>query len=126
MNPERREFLNLLSAPGRLTATETAWKLGFEPDHVPILVGAGLLQPLGHPPASAMKFFLTAEVEQKKNDAKWMTRACEVVRLKWKQKNQRAAKNRAHNGNPAPTGCDNATFANFKTTAIRYESRPQN
>jgi hypothetical protein len=98
MNPERREFLNLLSPPGRLTATETAWKLGFEPEHIPILVGAGLLQPLGHPPASAMKFFLTAEVEQKKNDAKWMTSACEAIRLKWKEKNARTVRTRLSSG----------------------------
>ena len=30
MNPERRDFLNLLSPPGRSNADETAWKLGFE------------------------------------------------------------------------------------------------
>ena len=94
MNPERKDFLNLLSPPGRLTATETAWKLGFEPDHIPMLVGAGLLKPLGHPPEGAMKFFLAAEIEQKKIDGKWMTKACEVVRLKWKEKNERAAKRR--------------------------------
>ena len=98
MNPERKDFLNLLSPPGRINATETAWKLGFEPDHIPILVSAGLLKPLGHPPPGAVKFFLTAEIEQKKNDAKWMTKACEIVRLKVKDKNERAARNRLRNG----------------------------
>jgi hypothetical protein len=98
MNPERKDFLNLLSPPGRINATETAWKLGFEPDHIPILVSAGLLKPLGHPPPGAVKFFLTAEIEQKKNDAKWMTKACEIVRLKVKDKNERAARNRMRNG----------------------------
>jgi len=98
MNPERKEFLNLLSPPGRINATETAWKLGFEPDHIPILVSAGLLKPLGHPPPGAMKFFLTAGIEQKKSDAKWMTKACEIIRLKVKDKNERAARNRLRNG----------------------------
>jgi hypothetical protein len=98
MNPERKEFLNLLSPPGRINATETAWKLGFEPDHIPILVSAGLLKPLGHPPPGAMKFFLTAEIEQKKSDAKWMTKATELIRLKVKDKNERAAINRLRNG----------------------------
>jgi hypothetical protein len=37
MNPERKEFLNLLSLPGRISATEAAWKLGFETDHITIL-----------------------------------------------------------------------------------------
>jgi len=98
MNPERKEFLNLASPPGRLNATEAAWKLGFEPDHIPILVSADLLKPLGHPPPGAMKFFLTAEIEQKKSDAKWMAKASEIVRLKIKDKNERASKNRARNG----------------------------
>lgn len=99
MNPERKEFLNLISLPGRVNAAETAWRLGFEPDHIPILVSAGLLKPLGNPPAGAVKFFLAIEVEQKKADAKWMTKASEVIRLKWKEKNERAARNRNRNGN---------------------------
>ena len=94
MNPERKEFLNLLSPPGRINATETAWKIGFEPDHIPILVSAGLLKPLGNPPPGSMKFFLTVEIEQKKNDLKWMNKATELIRLKVKDKNERAAKNR--------------------------------
>jgi hypothetical protein len=101
MNPERKEFLNLLSPPGRVNANEAAWKLGFEPDHIPILVSAGLLKPIGNPPPGAMKFFLTAVIELNKNDAKWMTKASEAVRLKWKEKNERAAKNRGRNGGVA-------------------------
>ena len=103
MNPERKEILNLLSLPGRMNAAETAWRLGFEPDHIPILVSAGLLKPLGNPPPGAMKFFLTAEIEQKKNDAKWMTKATELIRLKVKDKNERAARNRTLKGSvPQP------------------------
>lgn len=104
MNPERRDILNLVSPPGRLNAAETAWRLGFEPDHIPILVSTGLLKPLGQPPAGAMKFFLTTEIEQKKADARWMTKASEVIRLKWKEKNERAAKNRARNGRAPAVG----------------------
>jgi len=61
MNPERKEILNLVSLPGRLNAAEAAWRLGFEPDHIPILVTAGQLKPLGNPPPGAVKFFLTAK-----------------------------------------------------------------
>ena len=98
MNPERKEILNLVSLPGRLNATETAFRLGFEPEHIPILVTTGQLKPLGNPPLGAVKFFLTIEVEQKKNDAKWMNKASEIIRLKIKDKNERAARNRAGNG----------------------------
>jgi hypothetical protein len=94
MNPERKEILNLVSLPGRLNASETAFRLGFEPEHIPILVGAGQLKPLGNPPPGAVKFFLTVEVEQKKGDARWLNKATELVRLKIKDKNERAAKSR--------------------------------
>jgi hypothetical protein len=66
MNPERKEILNLVSLPGRINAVETAFRLGFEPDHIPILVSDGLLKPLGNPPPGSVKFFLAAEIEQKK------------------------------------------------------------
>ena len=109
MNPERKEFLNLLSLPGRISATEAAWKLGFETDHITILTSAGMLKPLGHPPSGAMKFFAAVDIEQKRNDAKWLNKASEVIRLKWKDKNERAAKCRAHKlvndgGQPARNG----------------------
>ena len=98
MNPERKEILNLVSLPGRLNAAETAFRLGFEPEHIPILVSAGQLKPLGNPPPGAVKFFLTAEIEQKKGDARWMNKATELIRLKVKDKNERAARNRGRNG----------------------------
>ena len=98
MNPERKEILNLVSLPGRMNAAEAAWRLGFEPDHIPILVTAGQLKPLGNPPPGAVKFFLTAEIEQKKGDARWMNKATELIRLKVKDKNERAAKSRTLKG----------------------------
>jgi hypothetical protein len=41
-----------------------------------------------------VKFFLTVEIEQKKGDARWLNKATELVRLKIKDKNERAAKSR--------------------------------
>jgi hypothetical protein len=108
MNPERKEILNLISLPGRINAAETAVRLGFEPEHIPILVSAGVLKPLGNPPPGAMKFFLAADVEQKKNDLKWMNKASELIRLKIKDKNERAAKNRALKGSAAAANGGNS------------------
>ena len=102
MNPERKEILNLASLPGRLNAAEAAWRLGFEPDHIPLLVSAGQLKPLGNPPPGTIKFFLTAEIEQKKGDARWLSKASEIIRLKIRDKNERAAKKRARNGAANP------------------------
>jgi hypothetical protein len=109
MNPERKEILNLISLPGRLNATEAAFRLGFEPDHIPILVSAGQIKPLGNPPPGAMKFFLTVEIEQKKSDARWMNKATELIRVKIKDKNERAAKTRTLKGSVSTTNGNNSS-----------------
>ncbi len=95
MNPERKEFLSLATLPGRLNPNETAWQLGFEPHDIPILVSFGLLKPLGHPPASSVKYFASTEIEALKRDAKWLAKASDALRNHWKQKNERAARNRS-------------------------------
>jgi hypothetical protein len=110
MNPERKEILNLVSLPGRINATETAFRLGFEPEHISVLVSAGQLKPLGNPPPGSVKFFLAVEIEQKKNDAKWMNKASEFIRLKIKDKNDRAAKKRGCNGTALPAKTVAANF----------------
>jgi len=103
MDPERRDFLNLRSPPGRITVPEAAYKLGFEPDHVFILINAKMLKPLGDPPSGAMKYFLWSEIEELKNNKRWMAKATEFVRLKIKDKNEQAAQNRALNGDAPKT-----------------------
>ena len=100
MNPERKEILTLQTLPGRLTPAETAWRLGFEPDHIPILVSLGLLKPLGHPAASTVKYFASVEIEALRNDPKWLARATDALRQKWKTKNE-AARSRPGNGHPS-------------------------
>jgi hypothetical protein len=56
VSPERKDFLNVRTLPARAVAEEAAWILGFAPHDIPVLVSAGLLKPLGHPPASGTKF----------------------------------------------------------------------
>ena len=92
MNPERKEILSLPTLPGRLTPAEAAWRLGFEPDHIPILVSLGLLKPLGHPAASTVKYFASVEIETLRNDPKWLAKATDALRHKWKLKNDDAKK----------------------------------
>ena len=97
MNPERKEILSLPVLPGRITPAEAAWRLGFEPDHIPILVSLGLLKPLGHPTASTVKYFASVEIETLRNNPKWLAKATDALRHKWKLKNE-AAKRRTSNG----------------------------
>lgn len=103
MNPERKEILSLPALPGRLTPAETAWRLGFEPDHIAVLVSLGLLKPLGRPAASTIKYFASIEIEALRNDPKWLAKASDALRHKWKLKND-AAKNRSGNGQPNRNG----------------------
>ncbi|MCI0747543.1 MAG: hypothetical protein L0Y58_19230 [Verrucomicrobia subdivision 3 bacterium] len=97
MNPERKEILSLPVLPGRLTPAEAAWRLGFEPDHIPISVSLGLLKPLGHPTASTVKYFASVEIETLRNDPKWLAKATDALRHKWKLKNE-AAKRKTDSG----------------------------
>ncbi len=69
--------------PVRLDATRTAWFLGFDPHEVPVLVGSGLLKPLGHPARNSTKFFATETLEQFRRDEKWLARVRELRR--WTQ-----------------------------------------
>src|SRR5208283_3185341 len=89
MNPDTERFLNLRNLPDRLTATETAAKLGISPHEVPILVAKGLLKPLGHPAPNAPKFFLTAALKDLERDEKWHGKASDALQEYWRYKNAR-------------------------------------
>ena len=60
---QAREVLNLRRLPAMLTAAQTAALLDGGGEHnIPVLVRKGLLEPLGNPPANAVKYFATVEV----------------------------------------------------------------
>jgi|SRR6516164_7336336 hypothetical protein len=90
---EQTEFLSWKIAPARLNATQTAWFLGFETHQIPILVAAGLLKPLGHPPRNGTKFFATETLEQLRRDEKWLARASDAICAHWRESNARKANN---------------------------------
>jgi hypothetical protein len=90
-NGQQAEFLSWRIAPARLNATQAAWYLGFEPHEIAILVGAGLLKPLGHPARNATKFFATQTLEQLRRDEKWLARATDAIADYWRQQNARKA-----------------------------------
>ena len=96
MNIQERqiEFLSQQVLPARLTATQTAWFLGFKPEEIPLLVAAGLLKPLGHPPRNSTKFFATETLEQFRRDEKWLARASDAICAYWRESNARKAASR--------------------------------
>ena len=88
---KQTEFLSWKIAPARLTASQTAWVLGFGAHEISILVAAGLLRPLGHPPRNGVKFFATETLEQLRHDEKWLSRASDAICEYWRRRNARKA-----------------------------------
>ena len=93
VNNERKEFLSVRTPPARMVAEEAAWLLGFAPHDIPVLVSAGLLKPLGHPPASGTKFFATATLQKLRDDLNWLARASDAIVRHWQVKNSRKGQN---------------------------------
>jgi hypothetical protein len=81
------EFLTLRYLPGRFCAWQTAAALGMEPQHIPVLVAARLLKPLGSPPRTAPKFFARDYVLQLAADEKWLARASDALVAHWAKRN---------------------------------------
>ena len=86
---QQAEFMSWKIAPARLNATQAAWYLGFEPHEIAMLVGEGLLKPLGHPARNATKFFATQTLDQLRRDEKWLARATDAIADYWRQQNAR-------------------------------------
>ena len=87
MKAEKREFLSLANLPARANITEAAWILGFSDHDLGILIAAGLLKVLGHPPASGSKYFATAELQALRSDTRWLAKASDATVNYWKKKN---------------------------------------
>ena len=88
--PGPKPILNVLRLPARLDFQETADLLGFRQEHIPILIRAGLLKPLGNPAANAPKFFPTVALEEHAVDREWLHRASAALTDYWAQKNEAA------------------------------------
>ena len=88
MNIDRKDFLDLMQMPARLSVDETAWYLGFMAHDVPVLVRARLLTSLVRSP-QAVKYFATVTLAKLRNDTRWLARASEVITKHWRTKNTR-------------------------------------
>jgi hypothetical protein len=75
MKQEQQEFMTLRIVPARLTVQEAAWFLGFSEHEIPVLMADGLLKPLGRPPRNGLKYFASAELEERRRDVKWLAKA---------------------------------------------------
>jgi hypothetical protein len=89
MNQDMERFLNLQDKPNRLTKEQAAWKLGFTPDEITVLIAKNLLKPLGHPAHNGQKYFLTSTLEDLRRDEKWYSKASDAIVDYWRYKNSR-------------------------------------
>lgn len=81
------QFLSLRTLPVIIDGQKTAWLLGVHPDAVAILVKAGHLEPLEHPPAGAQRYFSSRYVIKLGEDERWMRKAVRLIREHYRARN---------------------------------------
>ena len=88
MNNECKELLNLATLPARLNRTQAANYLGFEPDHITLLIKTGLIKPLGRPKPNSDKYFAAVKLSALRQDETWLSRATQYICQHWNDKNK--------------------------------------
>lgn len=80
----------LAGLPARLNAEQTAAVLGFQPHDIPVLVGAGLLQPLGRTAKgkNTVKYFALVDIEERRRDPKWLSKATDAAYGRFARRHQ--------------------------------------
>jgi len=73
----------------------------FQPHEISILTGAGMLEPLGHPPANTPKFFSTESLAELRDNQKWLEKATDAISTYWRRKN--GQKRAGRNGRTSPS-----------------------
>lgn len=90
MSEDQYRLLTLVrQAPARLNVEQTAAILNCAPHDIPVLVRAGLLKPLGRPPKTGVKYFLTRQITELSQNQAWMDRAANAIYKFWHEKNGR-------------------------------------
>ena len=73
------QLLNLIRLPAMLTVDQTAALLGMVPKHIPILVAARHLKPLGKPARNGGKWFAAVDIEALAKDRDWLEKARRII-----------------------------------------------
>ena len=89
MKNECKELLSLATLPARLNRSQAADYLGFEPDHITLLIKAGLLKPMGRPKPNSDKYFAAVKLAGLRQDEVWLSRATQFISQHWNEKNAR-------------------------------------
>ncbi|HUB68039.1 MAG TPA: hypothetical protein VL981_11195 [Candidatus Methylacidiphilales bacterium] len=116
-NSERHQFISVAGLPGRLTAQEAAWVLGFSDHDIPVLVTHRLLRPLGDPPPNGGRYYALPDLEVLRKDAKWLHKASAVLVKHWRIKN-------ADRRTDRPAGCLNRLRKSNNKKSDQTNSNP--
>jgi hypothetical protein len=71
--------LNMRRLPARLNVEQVAQLIGFQTHDIPLLVKAKLLTPLGGGARNSVKYFAACEIEQLRDDRRWLDKATKAV-----------------------------------------------
>jgi hypothetical protein len=103
ISAQAKELLNLRRLPTMLNAAQTAALIGLAEHDIPVLVSARLLEPLGNPPANAVKHFATMQVLELAGEITQLSKIRNAVYEYWRGKNANKAsaqsKSRHHHNN---------------------------
>lgn len=94
-----KELLNMRRLPAMLNPGQAAALIGYAEHDIPVLVSAGLLKPLGNPPANSVKHFATVQVMELAGEIAQLSKMRNVVYEHWRLKNaNKTSARRARNG----------------------------
>lgn len=96
ISAQAKKLLNLRRLPAMLNAAQTAVMLGLGEHDIPVLIAAGLLNPLGDPPSNAVKYFGTVTVLEMAGDGAVLNDIRSTVYRYWRHKNSAKAKPRRY------------------------------
>ena len=92
ISAQARELLNLRRLPAMLNVQQTAVLLGLAEHDIPMLVGAGLLKPLGDPPPNAVKYFASIQVLELAGEIGRLGKIRNAIYEHWRGKNAAKSK----------------------------------
>jgi len=78
-NERTQSLLNVQRLPARVNTEQAAELLGFQTHDMPLLTKSGLLKPLGGGPRNSVKYFASYDIDQLRNDRRWLDKATRAV-----------------------------------------------
>lgn len=82
-----KELLNMRRLPAMLNPGQAAALIGYAEHDIPVLINAGMLKPLGNPPANSVKHFATVQVMELAGEIAQLSKMRNVVYEHWRSKN---------------------------------------